>query len=215
MPKAGWRPQLDSGAAFDEVISGIQKTIRRGMEREALILAQEMFNNNFYGAVARRLMIIACEDIGLANPEVVSQVCTLCSSYLIAKKESSSGRVEPIALYMAIILLARSPKNRECDDAQITILHRMKNGEYSAAKVISENESVIVDQHTQRGKSRLVRQAAEAMRSYESTAMYEFLTEGTLLIPHVEVEGNPWGRESREIYGLPPESTTAGSGDKA
>ena len=136
MAKGAWRPQLKSGAEFSEVLSGIQKMIRRGMEREALVLAQEMFENGYHGAVARRLMIVACEDIGLANPEVVAQVHALCTGYLVSKKESPSGRVEPLALYMSILLLARSCKNRECDSAQITTIARMKAGTDSAAKVM-------------------------------------------------------------------------------
>jgi hypothetical protein len=205
MAKGNWRPQLRSGIAYDEVVSGLQKMIRRGKEREALILAQEMFDNNYHAAVARRLLIIACEDVGLANPAVVSQVYTLCTGYLIAKKESPSGRVEPLALIMSIIMLARSPKNRECDDAQIVTLARMKAGQDSAAQVISENEDVVVDCHTERGRARL-RACAEAQsEAYEDVAMREFLTVGTQLVPHVLVAGNPWGREAREMYGLPHE----------
>src|ERR1700682_77133 len=114
MAKGNWKPRLKSGAAYDEVISGLQKMIRRGKEREALILCQELFDNGFHAAVARRLMIISAEDIGLANPAVVAQVYALCSGYLLAKKDSPSGRVEPLALIMSTMLLARSPKNREC-----------------------------------------------------------------------------------------------------
>ncbi len=176
MTKSGWKPQLKSGAEFSEVLSGLQKMIRRGKEREALILAQEMFNNEFHGAVARRLMVVAAEDIALANPAVVSQVYTLCTGYIISKKDSPSGKVEPLALYMSIILLARSPKNRECDDAQIVTMARMKAGKDSAAKVIKENEELIVDCHTERGKSRLVSQAAETHQSYEHLALRDVRT---------------------------------------
>ena len=59
-----------------------------------------------------------------------------------------------------------------------------------------------MDQHTQRGKARLAFQAAETGQTYENLATREFLTVGTQLIPHVEVNGNPWGREVREMYGL-------------
>ena len=181
--------------------------IRRSREREALILAQELFDNGFHAAVARRCMIIAAEDIGLASPAAVSQVYSLCTGYLIAKKDSPSGRVEPVALYMAIIMLARSPKNRECDDAQIVTIARVKAGDDSAAKVINENEDVVVDCHTERGKARLAAQAAETLQPYEDLAIREFLTVGAQLIPHVAVNGNPWGREAREMYGLPYERT--------
>src|SRR5712692_4232769 len=145
MTKGNWKPQLKSGTPYDEVISGLQKMIRRGKEREALILAQELFDNGFHAAVARRLFIIAAEDISLANPEVVAQVYSLCVGYLIAKKDSPSGKVEPLALYMAIILLARSPKNREADSAQIVTIARMKAGQDSAAKVIAENAEATLD----------------------------------------------------------------------
>jgi len=178
MTKSGWKPQLKSRVPYDEVISGLQKMIRRGKEREALILAQEMFDNGYHAAVARRLMIVAAEDIALANPAVVSQVYTLCMGYIISKKESPSGKVEPLALYMSIILLARSPKNRECDDAQIVTVARMKKGMDSASKVIKENEELIVDCHTERGKARLTAQAAETHQSFEDLAMREFLTVG-------------------------------------
>jgi replication-associated recombination protein RarA len=207
MAKGNWKPQLKSGTPFDEVMSGLQKMIRRGKEREALILAQELFDNGFHAAVARRLMIISAEDIGLANPAVVAQVYALCSGYLLAKKDSPSGRVEPLALIMSTILLARSPKNRECDDAQIVTVARTKAGTDCAAKVISENEAVIVDQHTQRGKARLASKAAETLETYENLAMREFLTVGTKLVPNMEVMGDPWGREARQIYGLSYEDT--------
>jgi len=205
MAKGGWKPQLKSGTEFSEVLSGLQKMIRRGKEREALILAQEMFDNGFHGAVARRLMVIAAEDIGLANPVVVSQVYALCMGYMMAKKESPSGRMEPLALYMSINLLSSSPKNREVDDSQIVTIARMKAGKDSAAKVIAENAEAILDCHTEKGKTRLVSQAAETLQPYEDVAMREFLTVGAQLIPHVEVNGNKWGREVRELYGLPYE----------
>ena len=205
MAKAQWKPKLKSGVPYDEVISGLQKMIRRGKVREALVFAQEMFDSGFHSAVARRLMVISAEDIGLANPEVVSQVYTFCTGYLVAKKDSPSGRVEPLALYLAIILMASSPKNRESDDAQIVTIARMKAGKDSAAKIIKENEALVVDQHTQRGRSRLECQAATVYESYEQVAMREFLTVGTQLIPHVRINGDLWGREAREIYGVEPE----------
>lgn len=202
MAKGYWKPQLESGTPYDEVNSGLQKMIRRRKEREALVLAQEMFDSGFHAAVARRLMTIACEDIGLANPQLVSQVHTLCAGYLIAKKDSPSGRVEPLPLIMSIIMLARSPKNHECDDAQIVTIARLKSGEDSAAKVISKNEELIRDCHTEVGRRRLTAQAVDTHQPYDDLAMCEFLTVGAQLVPHVEVEGNPWGREVRKMYGL-------------
>jgi hypothetical protein len=47
-----------------------------------------------------------------------------------------------------------------------------------------------------------VTEAAETLQTYENLAMREFLTVGAQLTPHVEVAGNPWSREVREMYGL-------------
>jgi hypothetical protein len=138
----------------------------------------------------------------LANPQLVSQVNTLCTGYLIAKKDSPSGRVEPLSLIMSIIMLTRSPKNRECDDAQIVTIARVKSGKDSAADVVIQNEEVIRDCHTAVGRTRLEAAAADTLQPYEDLAMREFLTVGTQLVPHVVVDGNPWGREARDLYGL-------------
>jgi hypothetical protein len=110
---APYKPKTLSGVPYDECIWGIQKMIRRGKEKEALILAHELCASGYPAAVARRLMIIACEDVGLANPAVVAQVHTFCMGYLVLKKDARAGMdPEPLAIYMSIMLLARS---EECD----------------------------------------------------------------------------------------------------
>lgn len=201
MAKGLWKPQMKSGTDFAEIMSGLQKTIRRGMEREALVLAWEMFESNYHAAIARRLQIVVVEDIGLANPQLVAQVHTLCTCYLLVKKEVKRP-VEPLALIQCIIMMCRSPKNRECDDAQIVVDHAIKSGKTSAAKVIEEHETFIADRHTDRGRARLRKQATESGKSYEEVATEEFLTIGAQLCPLVEINNNPWGREVREIFGL-------------
>ena len=151
----GWPPyelRTKTELPYDEVISGLQKMIRRSKEREALVLAQELFDSGYNSAVARRLMIIAPEDIGLANPQAVATATTLCEGYLALNDKRAKGRppVEPIALYMAVMILCRSPKNRETDNAQIAIFEAMKANEISAKQVIEENEAVIGQAYGQR-----------------------------------------------------------------
>jgi len=187
---------------YDEVISGLQKMIRRSKEREALVLAQELFDSGYNSAVARRLMIIAPEDIGLANPQAVAAVTTLCEGYLALNDKRAKGKppVEPIALYMAIMMLCRSPKNRETDNAQIAIFESMKAGEISAKKVIDDNEAVIVDKHTVRGRERLKRLATANGTTAEEEGMKEFLTVGAKLEPQSEAGGDRWAKEVMRIY---------------
>jgi replication-associated recombination protein RarA len=200
-----WGPyeiRTKTGLPYDEVISGLQKMIRRGKEREALVLAQELFDSRYNSAVARRLMIIAPEDIGLANPQAVATATTLCEGYLTLNDKRGKGKppVEPIALYMAIMILCRSPKNRETDNAQIAIFEAMKANEISAKQVIDENEAVIVDRHTDRGKERLKLLAAANGTTYEQEAMKEFLTVGAKLEPQSETGGDRWAKEVMRIY---------------
>jgi len=152
---APFKPKTLSGVPYDECISGLQKMIRRGKEKEALILMQELCSSGYPSAVARRLMIIAVEDIGLANPEVVAQVYTLCKGYLVLKKAMGANRdPEPLAIYMSVMLLARSPKNRETDDAQIWVLAAREKKLVDIQKVIDDNPC-IPDRHTDSGKTRL------------------------------------------------------------
>ena len=205
-----FHPKTNCGVPYDELISGIQKMIRRGKEKEALVLAQELFASGYPAAVARRLMIIACEDIGLANPPVVAQVYTLCMGYLALKKDARAGSdPEPLALYMAIMLLARSPKNRECDDAQIWILKALADKLISPQQVVDENP-IIADKHTDRGKARLRNLAVARGTTYQQEADREFLEEGSLLYPHVQVDGNRWGREVAVMYNYDYEKNLRG-----
>jgi len=55
---APFKPRTLSGVPYDECISGLQKMIRRGKEKEALILMQELCSSGYPSAVARRLMIL-------------------------------------------------------------------------------------------------------------------------------------------------------------
>ena len=201
MDRGYYKLETKSGLPYDEVISGLQKMIRRGKEREALVLAQELFDSRYNSAVARRLMIIAPEDIGLANPLAVATATALCEGYLTLNEKRPKGNppVEPIALYMAIMVLCRSPKNRETDNAQIAVTEMMKANEISAKHVIDENEAIVVDRHTDRGKERLRLLAAANGTTYEQEAMKEFLTVGAKLEPQSEVCGDRWAKEVMRI----------------
>ena len=115
---APFKPKTLSGVPYDECISGLQKMIRRGKEKEALILMQELCSSGYPAAVARRLMIIAVEDIGLANPEAVAQVYTLCMGYLVLKKDMGANRdPEPLAIYMSLLSkIIDSPLSGRCKE---------------------------------------------------------------------------------------------------
>ena len=110
---------------------------------------------------------------------------------------------------MAIMLLARSPKNRECDDAQIWVLKALADKLTSPQQVVDENP-IIADKHTDRGKARLRNLAVARGTTYQQEADREFLEEGSLLFPHVQVDGNKWGREVAVMYNYDYEKNLRG-----
>ena len=109
--------RLKDGTPYDEVNSGLQKMVRRGREREALVLALGLYDSAYGLALSKRLPVIAAEDLGLAAPEVVAQVCQLCQTWIVLKKDDPKRNPDVLLLAMAVMLMCRSAKNREVDDA--------------------------------------------------------------------------------------------------
>ncbi len=99
-----------------EVISAIQKYIRRGMEAEAFELACEMIETSkpFTSWLLNRLQVISHEDIGLANPDLIILVATCCQQADRLYKPDKTGPVKMIVGTM-IRAMCRSPKSREGD----------------------------------------------------------------------------------------------------
>lgn len=64
--------QTRNGFPGDEIISMLQKSIRRGNEKNALLAAYEMYitSPQMEDKLWRRLMVISVEDIGFGDPHV-------------------------------------------------------------------------------------------------------------------------------------------------
>ena len=92
-----------------------------------------------------RLIIIANEDIGLADPTVIVLTESLrIQFYLVRKKKGASWR---IILANAIIALCRAKKTRFADSFMVVISHR-RDSEGWRLKV----PDYALDKHTVRGK---------------------------------------------------------------
>ena len=101
------------GYNLDEVISVIQKEIRRGNEYQAVYWALELesFNSK---VLWNRLKIIATEDVGLANPTIPLLIFVLEKNYFDTYKRKNN--LDKLFLIHAILLLSRTPKSRIVDD---------------------------------------------------------------------------------------------------
>lgn len=101
---------------FFECSSAMQKSIRRGLEEEAMFWAVELFESNFAEYVWKRLRIISSEDVGLAEPHISSEIMSL---YFLhkeqAKKKDDKNRPERLFLTHAVLMLCRAKKSRLVD----------------------------------------------------------------------------------------------------
>jgi replication-associated recombination protein RarA len=105
-----------NGYEFFECSSALQKSIRRGLEDDALFWAVEFSISNFDEYVWKRLKVISSEDVGLAEPLASIQINAM---YLLwkdlAKKKDDKHFPERLFLVHAVILLVRAKKSRHID----------------------------------------------------------------------------------------------------
>jgi replication-associated recombination protein RarA len=180
-------PQTQRGYDFHELLSALQKDIRRGNEYQATFWAVELESFN-PTALWNRLRVIASEDIGLAESLAPLIIDVLKKEYYDARgREDDSYR---LFLVHAVLFLARSPKSRIVDDLLIVVYGQIQH----------ENKKLPVpdyalDMHTSRG----IRKG----RSYD-----HFFSEGNKL--KNEPFENPYTEKAKEILskygGLKPDS---------
>lgn len=137
---------------FDECASALQKMIRRNMEYEACYFAMILHKSGYYKYVWKRLVVIASEDIGNANPLAPVVVQALKSNYDIAidSKSRQSGDAL-LFLFQAIIFLSRSVKTREADNLVCLLSDQFNAG------LRLDIPDIAKDPHTQAGKQQFGR----------------------------------------------------------
>lgn len=141
--------QTPNGHLCGEVASALQKSIRRGLERESLYWASELYLAGYGDYVFRRLRVIASEDVGMAAPEVAVQVRALSLNYLEQKKHnktSKSGSIsgERLFLAQAVLVLVRAPKSRMVDHIVMAV--------FEGDREPLETPDWALDKHTARGR---------------------------------------------------------------
>ena len=129
-----------------ELLSALQKCIRRGMEYEAVHFAVELeeFNPTM---LWNRLKVIAAEDIGPANPQMPVLVDVLLKNYLAEKSKLGENNS---ALYFtnAVVCLCFSQKSRITED-----LLKVVYTEREKEKKFLPIPDFALDKHTARGKA--------------------------------------------------------------
>jgi len=172
-----YQPKTVNGYDFFEVSSALQKSIRRGLEDDALFWMVELFLSNYGEYCWKRLKIIVSEDIGLAAPNLPANIQALYQMYSDQVKKSD-GKKFPERLFLthAVIMMCRAKKSRLVDWSVMAYWD-------THADTLRDIPDVALDKHSARGRKK-------------GRGWKHFFEEGTLLEPH---EIQPGETEVREI----------------
>lgn len=132
------------GYPIDEVISSLQKAVRRSDVEAAVFWTVELDESDNAGWCWNRLRIMASEDIGLAEPTVAATVYALYMNWKEFKAKKNANKPERLFLIHAAMLLAGSKKSRAVDNA--LIVHNF--GPKELRPIPDEG----ADKHTVRGR---------------------------------------------------------------
>lgn len=159
-----------NGYAGDEVISALQKSIRRGLEEQACMFAYEMYISSpqLEEKLWRRLLTISVEDIGMGDPNAAILVNSL---YQMSREFDYSDGDRPMYFIHAIRYLCQCEKDRSSDLLKNICIKSFAMGRFP------EIPDYALDKHTQRG---------QAM----GRDSFHFLNEASKVIPQAKIDND-------------------------
>ncbi len=122
--RSNMRYDRDGDAHYD-ILSALQKSIRGSDENAALHYTARLLEAGDLISLTRRLLVIACEDIGLAHPQAI----TIVKSCVDAALQLGMPEAR-IPLAQAVILLCTSPKSNSAICAIDAALEVVRTGDY-------------------------------------------------------------------------------------
>lgn len=175
-----------NGYAGDEVISALQKSIRRGLEEQACMFAYELYVSSpqLEEKLWRRLLTISVEDIGMGNPMAAVVVNNL---YRMSREFDYAGGDRPIYFIHAIRYMCQSEKDRSSDLLKNICIKSFAMGKFP------EVPDYALDKHTQRG---------QAM----GRDSFHFLNEASKVIPQKEIDNDYKERYAKILEEYDPEN---------
>ncbi|MGX8833314.1 AAA family ATPase [Amedibacillus sp. YH-ame6] len=177
-----------NGYACDEVISALQKSVRRGLEEQACMFAYELYISSpqLEEKLWRRLLTISVEDIGMGNPMAAIMVNNLAQMRL---NYDYADNDRTMYFIHAIRYMCASEKDRSSD-----ILKNICIKSFAMGK-LPEIPDVALDKHTQRG---------QAM----GRDSFHFLHEASVVIPQAEIDNNYKERYEEILKEYDPENVS-------
>lgn len=166
------------GYQLFDVISALQKDIRRGNEEQAMYWALELIPR-YEMYLWRRLLAILNEDIGIASPQLLTIVPELRREFFEFREIGKNGPAR-LVLGNTILLMCRAPKSRIADHFQRAITQRFMTWEKLPIP------DYAFDHHTGTGK-RMGRDVDF------------WLAEGCQLVPEGKVD-DPYRKEAEALW---------------
>lgn len=175
-----------NGYAGDEVISALQKSIRRGLEEQACMFAYELYVSSpqLEEKLWRRLLTISVEDIGMGNPMAAIMVNNL---YRMSREFEYADGDRPIYFIHAIRYMCQCEKDRSSDLLKNICIKSFAMGKFP------EVPDYALDKHTQRG---------QAM----GRDSFHFLNEASQVIPQKEIDNDYKERYAKILEEYDPEN---------
>ncbi|MEY9415109.1 replication-associated recombination protein RarA [Bradyrhizobium japonicum] len=177
-------PDTKNGLPAMACVSAMQKSIRRGLEREAMEFAVELMHTSkaFHSMVCNRLEVICHEDL---DPLAAPHVFPFVAASLAASRERYSKSIGEARLMVgnAIRMMARAPKSRAgCHFAAAIGLRSMLE---DFAPTIPD---YALDMHTLKGKAM-------------GRGLDHFRTEGARVIPPPTAD-DPYEDEAYRLWAI-------------
>lgn len=145
--KGFYEPRLIGEYAFDEVVSALQKSIRRGQEYEASYWAYVIHQSGYGLYLWRRLIVINSEDIGNGDPQASVVLASLRDNWEFMHKHNKEMTLSKCFLAIqATLYLCRASKVREVDSLTNLIHERFESN--NRLEIPTE----AIDPHTKQGK---------------------------------------------------------------
>lgn len=140
------RVQTRHGFEADEVISALQKEIRRGNTENAALLAYEMATTSLEleAYLWRRLMVISVEDIGFGDPQAPIMMHTL---HQIAEYLGRGAGERLLLAVHAVRYLCTRQKDRSSDEMTMWLKRAVEGGDLRPTI-----PDYALDLHTRRGQ---------------------------------------------------------------
>lgn len=135
-----------NGIPADELISGLQKAIRRGHVEDALLIAREMYvsGEDLRNHLWSRLPIIAIEDVGDGS---FGEVVTIEALHGVYRRVPGAWSDHWVIVAHAVRFLAESTKDRTTSEMAAVLAHEHELGRRP------EIHDSAVDMHTVRGRA--------------------------------------------------------------